>query len=403
MIFQSYQLFILIILCFVTLKLNDYLIGNRNFKLLLISLFNVLVLLCFVKEHTIIVLSIISLLVYFLGQLILRNYSHLVYYSSTLFITSLFVIRNYDFVSTYIQSGFLSILYEPIFSVQKLGLSYILFRHLLWLWHCKKRAILSSNFLCYINYIIFFPTILAGPIDSYNNFQYWFYQKRNSFATKLAYAGVTRLLLGAFKTLILVPLLIDKATNYELLLHVHSPAFSIFLSSVYYSFYIYFDFSGYSDLAIGTSYLLGVKTPENFDNPYLSTNLSEFWKSWHITFSKILSDLFFKPFVRFLNKLLNLSSSKMYVSILGYLFTFIICGLWHGSTLNFLLWGLWHGIGLALLKVWQSSTSNFNQMKATSVFQMLAIAINFSFVSIGWIFFNYKIEQLQIIQNLLLN
>jgi D-alanyl-lipoteichoic acid acyltransferase DltB (MBOAT superfamily) len=93
----------------------------------------------------------------------------------------------------------------------------------------------------------------------------------------------------------------------------------------------------------------------------------------------------------------------MYVSILGYLFTFIICGLWHGSTLNFLLWGLWHGIGLALLKVWQSSTSNFNQMKATSVFQMLAIAINFSFVSIGWIFFNYKIEQLQIIQNLLLN
>jgi D-alanyl-lipoteichoic acid acyltransferase DltB (MBOAT superfamily) len=278
-----------------------------------------------------------------------------------------------------------------------------LFRHLLWLWHCKKRVIVSSNFLCYLNYIIFFPTILAGPIDSYNNFQYWFYQKRNSFAAKLPYAGVTRLLLGAFKTLILVPLLIDKATNYELFLSVHSPAFSIFLSSIYYSFYIYFDFSGYSDLAIGTSYLLGIKTPENFDNPYLSTNLSEFWKRWHITFSKILSDLFFKPFVRFLNKLLNLSSSKMYVSILGYLFTFIICGLWHGSTLNFLLWGLWHGIGLALLKVWQTSTSNFNQLKSTSVFQMLAIAINFSFVSIGWIFFNYKVDQLLIMQNLLLN
>jgi len=402
-IFQSYQLFILIILCFITLKLNDYLTGNVNFKLLLISLFNVLVLLCFVKEHTIIVLSIISLLVYFLGQMILRNYSHIVYYFSTIFITILFVFRNYDFVSPFIQSGFLSIFYSTILSVQKLGLSYILFRHLLWLWHCKKRVIVSSNFLCYLNYIIFFPTILAGPIDSYNNFQYWFYQKRNSFAAKLPYAGVTRLLLGAFKTLILVPLLIDKATNYELFLSVHSPAFSIFLSSIYYSFYIYFDFSGYSDLAIGTSYLLGIKTPENFDNPYLSTNLSEFWKRWHITFSKILSDLFFKPFVRFLNKLLNLSSSKMYVSILGYLFTFIICGLWHGSTLNFLLWGLWHGIGLALLKVWQTSTSNFNQLKSTSVFQMLAIAINFSFVSIGWIFFNYKVDQLLIMQNLLLN
>jgi D-alanyl-lipoteichoic acid acyltransferase DltB (MBOAT superfamily) len=338
-----------------------------------------------------------------LGRLILKKSNASLYAFAVTFILILFIFRNYDVAANLLEVGFLSIIRTSILSVQKIGLSYILFRHLLWLWHCKRTEIVESDFLSYINYIIFFPTILAGPIDSYKNFHYWVYQKRIKFTYSLAYAGVARMLVGAFKVLILVPLLIDKATNYQLFLSSYSPISSVILSSIYYSFYIYFDFSGYSDLAIGTSYILGIKTPENFNNPYSSSNLSEFWKRWHITFSNILGELFFRPFVKFLNRKFQIAGNKTYITIIGYLVTFVICGLWHGSTVNFIYWGLWHGIGLSIMKMWQISTKGFSPYKEkySTPYNTISIAVTFIYVSIGWLFFHYNIDQLIEIKNII--
>lgn len=368
-----------------------------------ISLCNVFVLLFFVKEHTIIVLSILSLLVYFAGTVASKNRREWIVTLTAIFITLLFIIRNYEVVLNLLQYSWFDFVKSPLLSVQKLGLSYIFFKYLYWLRQCRLGVIKKSNFLAFINYILFFPTVLAGPIDEYTNFHFWFYHSKQKVRTTLAFAGVTRLLLGAFKTLILVPLVITYATNYELLLPSFQPVLAILISAFYYSLYIYMDFSGYSDLAIGTSYLMGIKVPENFDNPYFSSNLSDFWKRWHMSFSKILNELFFRTSIEKLNKWLNIRYRSLLITISGYLFTFMICGLWHGTTLNFVWWGLWHGVGLALLKVWQLKVSIPLGWKISSWYNLTSTFITFAFVSIGWLFFHYDSDSLIKMMNLILS
>ncbi len=125
---------------------------------------------------------------------------------------------------------------------------------------------------------------------------------------------------------------------------------AVISAALLYSLYIYIDFSGYCDMAIGMACMMGIRTPENFDNPYFSPNISEFWKRWHITFSTFLRIYVFKPVVSLLNRL-PISRYRMLVSVSAYLVTFLVCGLWHGSTLNFVLWGLWHGVGLSVYKL----------------------------------------------------
>ena len=147
-----------------------------------------------------------------------------------------------------------------------------------WIIESNKRTIKRSNFLVFLNYIFFFPSILAGPIDTYANFHYWVGNSNWKYQQSLFFAGITRIFLGAFKTLGIVPLIVVTATDYTVLLNDFTPLIAVLLSLVAYSFYIYFDFSGYSDIAIGTAYLVGIKTPENFNAPYLSTDLSFLWQ-----------------------------------------------------------------------------------------------------------------------------
>lgn len=207
------------------------------------------------------------------------------------------------------------------------------------------------------------------------------------------FAGITRILIGAIKTLAIVPLLINYATDYKLLTNDFSPIISLALSLLAYSAYIYIDFSGYSDIAIGSAYLLGIKTPENFNNPYLSTNLSDFWKKWHITFSTFLKIYVFKPTIFTLNKLI-LPKNRLLVTVLAYLITFVICGIWHGNQINFVYWGLWHGMGLGINKIFTTKFKSKIKYVNTNYYKIISIFITFIFVTFGWMFFNYSHEQL---------
>jgi alginate O-acetyltransferase complex protein AlgI len=176
---------------------------------------------------------------------------------------------------------------------------------------------------------------------------------------------------------------------------------AVLLSLLTYSAYIFLDFSGYSDIAIGTAYMIGIKTPENFNAPYLSLNISDFWKRWHITFSSFLTLYVFKPIIKLLNSVIH-PKRRLLVSVLGYLLTFIICGLWHGSTINFLYWGLWHGIGLAIYKIWDVKIKPNKTFFASEAYKGISIAITFIFVTVGWLFFHYSTEQLAEIFELIL-
>jgi alginate O-acetyltransferase complex protein AlgI len=353
-----------------------------------------------VKEHTLIVLSAISLLVFLCGKMLqTKNKKGLVTFTISLLVV-LFSLRNYPYLQELINESSLSFINAPILSVQKLGLSYILFRFIHWIIESSRGKIKSSDFVTFINYILFFPTLLAGPIDSYKNFHYWTQNKRLGYRKSLFFAGITRIFIGAFKTLGLVPFIIEYAKDYSLFMPEYSAAIALTMSLFLYSLYIYLDFSGYCDIAIGTAYLIGIKTPENFNNPYLSTSLSEFWKRWHITFSTFLKDYIFKPTIKLYNKLIN-PKYRLTVSVLCYLTTFLICGLWHGDKINFVYWGLWHGIGLALNKIWAVKFKILIQKLPHRIYQLSSGVLTFSFVTAGWMFFHYSESELITIFSLL--
>ncbi len=393
MLFNNYKIFIYIAFFVAIYNLSKWVSKSIILRNLLIFLANIFMLLTLVKEHTLIVLSILSLFVFMVGKILQKKSSKALLFSILSLIIILFSIRNYPYLHQNLSDGVFSFLKAPILSVEKLGLSYILFRFVHYLVESSKGTVHNANFITFLNYIFFFPSIIAGPIDTYNNFQYWLGKSNFKYQKSLFFAGITRIFLGALKTLAIVPLVIKYATDYTTLTSDYAPFVAVALSLVAYSAYIYFDFSGYSDIAIGSAYLIGIKTPENFNNPYISQNLSEFWKRWHITFSDFLKRYIFKPFISLFNWLFN-PKYRLIITVACYLLTFAICGLWHGDKINFVYWGLWHGIGLSLNKVWSVKIEPRISFSNTLAYRFASIAITFTFVTFGWIFFNYSEDQL---------
>jgi alginate O-acetyltransferase complex protein AlgI len=389
MLFNNYTIFIYIIIFVLVYNVAKVVSKSIILRNIIILTGNLLLLLTLVKEHTLIVLAVLSLLIFIGGKALQIRNSKTLLFSVLTIVLILFSIRNYPYIQESLSNGVLSFLNAPILSVQKLGLSYILFRFIHYLVESYKNKIHKSNYITFLNYIFFFPSIIAGPIDTYNNFEYWLANTKGSYDRTLFFAGITRIFIGAFKTIGIVPLIIISATDYTTLLPYFSALTAISISLLAYSAYIYLDFSGYSDIAIGSAYLIGIKTPENFNNPYISNSLSEFWKRWHITFSLFLKLYVFKPVIIFYNKIIN-PKHRLLVTILSYLTTFILCGLWHGDPINFVYWGLWHGIGLALNKIWSTKIKSKIPFSNTSVYKFASILLTFIYVTIGWVFFNYS-------------
>lgn len=393
MFVNDYIIFIYIALFVLIYNVLKVFVKSRAIKNLLIIMASVLVLLTVVKEHSLIILGILSVLVYFIGLMLQKKKSGIFLAGILIFIIGLFCIRNYPYVQSIFSASIFSLINEPILSVQKVGISYILFRYIHWLVESYRKNVHKSDVLSFLNYIFFFPNFLAGPIDTYNNFHYWIGYSRSSYLRSLFFAGISRIFIGMIKTLLIVPPLIEYAMDYHILLPEYSAPVALILNLLAYSAYIYFDFSGYSDIAIGTAYLIGIKTPENFNNPYFSTNLSEFWKKWHITFSNFLFAYVFKPGLALFNRILP-GFPRISITIIAYLTTFIICGLWHGETVNFIYWGLWHAIGLSLGKLWLLYVPIPEKILKSWAYKSGSIILTFTYVTIGWMFFHYTQSEL---------
>jgi len=165
------------------------------------------------------------------------------------------------------------------------------------------------------------------------------------------------------------------------------------VGSFAYSIVIWADFSGYSDLAVATSRVVGIRTPENFNYPYAAANIREFWQRWHITFSRVLFAYVFFPVSRRLNTAFG--GRRRAVLVTACLSTFLFCGYWHGPTLNFLLWGLYHGAGLLVYDLYrQAATKRRVKREGKPSFpyaellgRAASVALTFTFVSFGWVFF----------------
>jgi alginate O-acetyltransferase complex protein AlgI len=150
-----------------------------------------------------------------------------------------------------------------------------------------------------------------------------------------------------------------------------------------YSLQIYLDFSGYSDIAVGSSRLFGVTVRENFDWPYLQPDIGKFWRHWHISLSDWIRDYLFFPLSR-------MSEKRMWRTVGVPLAAMALCGLWHGAAWHFVIWGLWHGAGLAVMQNWRGrkllpgGSSTRTADRARTIFATVA---TFAFVTIGWLWF----------------
>ena len=157
-----------------------------------------------------------------------------------------------------------------------------------------------------------------------------------------------------------------------------------------YAFQIYFDFSGYTDIAIGIARLVGIKLPENFASPYTKPNLTQFWNNWHMTLTQWFRAYFFNPFNRWIRAYKNTPAWMMI--LIGQLATMLLIGLWHGVTLNFILWGTWHGLGLFIQNRWSDFVRvRFPNLQQNALFQSAlqfgGVLLTFHFVALGWVFF----------------
>jgi alginate O-acetyltransferase complex protein AlgI len=246
----------------------------------------------------------------------------------------------------------------------------------------------------YVTYVIFFPTLIAGPIDRLERFVVELRQP-----VKLDEKGwlfvIERLARGMFKKFVVADLLYVIALRDDLVPLIHSTGWMWVL--VYaYAFQIYCDFSGYTDIALGAGRLLGFHLPENFALPYLKPNLTRFWNSWHMTLTQWFRAYYFNPLTRTLRQW---KFPVWLILVVTQISTMALIGFWHGISWNFLLWGLWHGTGLFVHNRWgEWMRGRIDPATWKPVWRTLwdtgGVLLNFHFVALGWVFFALGTPQL---------
>jgi alginate O-acetyltransferase complex protein AlgI len=225
----------------------------------------------------------------------------------------------------------------------------------------------------YAAFILFFPTMVAGPIKRIQDFLPKL--REATFSPQLATQGVTRILAGLAKKHVLADTLTLWSDNLVGDGLYTASGGQILLWLLAYGGKIYFDFSAYSDIAIGSGYLFGLRIPENFNWPYSSADISEFWRRWHISLSNWIRDYVYIP--------LGGSRDGERRTALNLFVAFGVSGLWHGAAYNFLAWGLWHGLLLVGHRLWSKA--------GRALPRPVAIALTFGAVNVGWAFFSMDI------------
>jgi D-alanyl-lipoteichoic acid acyltransferase DltB (MBOAT superfamily) len=240
----------------------------------------------------------------------------------------------------------------------------------------------------FATYAVFFPSLAAGPIDRAERFVQDL-RKEFLLTQEETFVGGQRILLGLFKKFVIADALALIALNDALATQVRTTGW-MWIIVYAYAFQIYFDFSGYTDIAIGIARLVGVKLPENFAAPYLKPNLTQFWNSWHMTLTQWFRSYFFNPFNRWIRGFKNMPAWRML--LISQVATMVLIGFWHGITMNYIFWGFWHGLGLFVQNRWsdfvRTRYPNLQQdTRLRPVLQIGGIVLTFHFVALGWVFF----------------
>ena len=289
-----------------------------------------------------------------------------------------------SFVTLFNYSDAVNISFTPFHILLPLGISFFTFQMIGYLIDVYNEEVEPTNdLLSFFTYLAYFPKILSGPIEKVQIFLPQIQRKRE-FNYAIAVDGLRQILWGLFKKLVVannLTVLADPIFNdYQ-----NMPGSTLLLGSIFYSISVYADFSGYSDMACGVSKLFNIKITNNFSFPFFSTNISEFWKRWHISLTSWMMNYVYTP-LSFLTR-----KYKKYGLVISITLTFLLVGLWHGANWTYLAFGLYHGFLFIPLVINGSNLKNkeltINKFGLPSLFDFLKIIKTFLLIALGMIIF----------------
>ena len=252
-----------------------------------------------------------------------------------------------------------------------LGISFFTFTQIAYLVDAYKKEVREYDFLNYALFVTFFPHLIAGPILHHSEMMPQFANLRKKIINpRNISVGLFLLAVGLFKKVMIADFLSPFVK--DMFDGGHTLAFAeAWVASLAYTFQLYFDFSGYCDMALGIAYLFNIALPINFNSPYKANNIQDFWRKWHITLSRFLKNYIYIPLGG--NRC---GEMKTYRNLF---LTFLIGGLWHGANWTFIMWGLMHGIATCIHRFW----SKFN----LKMHNLIAVVLTFLFINFTWVFF----------------
>ncbi|RHR27073.1 D-alanyl-lipoteichoic acid biosynthesis protein DltB [Clostridium sp. AF19-22AC] len=270
-----------------------------------------------------------------------------------------------------------------------LGISYVTFKSLQIIIESYDGIIVRSQFIPTMGFLLFFPSISSGPIDRSRRFEEDLeYIKSRKEYLELAGKGIWKIMAGLLYKFVL------SSVAFEILQMIdgrYKPQYLVAYAYVY-GIYMFFDFAGYSLMAIGTSYILGICTPDNFNKPFISKDIKEFWDRWHITLSHWFRDFVFSRFMmsairgKWFKNRLNAAAG-------GFIVNMLLMGLWHGLTVDYILYGLYHGVLLAGTEVYQKKSKFYKQNKGKKWYKALSWFITLNLVMFGFLIFSGYLSQ----------
>lgn len=275
-------------------------------------------------------------------------------------------------------------------TISIIGYSYMLFRQIHVIVDASQQTIPEIDFLSYLAYILSFLTLLAGPIQRYQPFRkQWLELGDHQIRLESALRALNRIAGGYVAVYVIAPLMLNlpyTASNYFLA----SPNLQSVINFYTYPLYVFFNFAGYCSIVIGLGRIVGFQIPENFDKPYLSRDPLDFWNRWHITLSQWLRDYVFTPFYKAM--MMRSAESPILWAIVGYFITFLLAGMWHGTTVSFFVLGLIYGVGassakaLELLIQKRYGRQAYKRFYNNRIVSSVSIILTLNFIAFSFIF-----------------
>lgn len=263
-------------------------------------------------------------------------------------------------------------LLSPIDRLIPLGLSYYSFRQIHYAIEQYKGKLSQHHFMDYAGYMFFLPTMLIGPINRFQPYLRNTYRRR--WDSNLFSEGLERIVYGYAKIVIIGNFLITYGLTALLnSLEIQSGWLYSYLSLLKYTLNTYFQFAGYSDVAIGLALLFGYRVMENFNYPFFADNINEFWNRWHISLSSWCRDYVYTPVASMSRK-----------PIMGILLTMVVIGLWHEISWKYLIWALYHGVGIAIWHLYNRAQFA-NKLRRKDTYNYVSILFTFHFVMFSFV------------------